>query len=223
MNARDFKAIVVIGAAVGVFAQPIVANFAADIRGVVSLPMPLLRIGVFFIFLVLAPLALWMASFIGKIVPVLYQFAKFSAVGTLNTFVDLGVFNIQTFFLGGELSGLTFAAFKAIAFFAHMTNSFFWNKYWTFEANHTPRLGEVVKFYSIAIAGGLINVSVATYVFVGITRPEFASPALWTNIAAPIAGILSALFWDFFWYKYFVFKKTQDNSLSDSQKAPLLP
>lgn len=206
MTKKDFLLVLVIGAAVGLLAQPIIANFAASIARFLPLSGWALRAGAFVFFLVVAPVALFIASLVGKLLPVLYQFAKFAAVGTLNSFVDLGIFNLETFLLGSLPGTALFAVFKAISFLCATTNSYFWNKFWTFGAGESAATGgEVAKFYGIAVAGGLVNVGVAT--LVRTASPGSIPANLWVNIIAPLAGIFAALLWNFIGYKYFVFRR----------------
>ncbi len=169
--------------------------------------MPLfeLRIIAFLVFLFGAPSALFIFYLASKFIPVLYQFAKFASVGVLNSFVDLGIFNLQTFLYGTLPGASVFAGFKAISFLSATTNSFFWNKYWTFGANAKPQAGEVLKFYSIAIIGGFLNVGVATAV--RTMNLGFIPANVTVNLVAPISGILCVFLWNFIGYKYVVFKK----------------
>lgn len=204
MKRRDLWATLVIGGAVGLLIQPILAN---------NLPPQYhlgfaLRVGIFAFFLIIAPFALWIASLIARAVPTIYQFAQFAAVGTLNSFIDVGVFNLETFFNGTpDISNGLFAAFKAASFLCATTNSFFWNKYWTFNAKEKPSASQVTAFYGIALFGWALNVSVATFVKSIGPQSGQAHLALWINIVAPLAGIAASLFWNFIGYKYFVFKK----------------
>lgn len=207
MKRKDWIAIVVIGAAVGLLSQPILANVADSFHINLTLGV---RVGMFLGFTVLAPIALLIFYLLGKAIPVLYQFGKFAAVGTLNSFVDLGVFNLETLLLGVEPSGLVFAVFKSVSFLCGTTNSYFWNRGWTFHAGTKPTGREAVFFYIVAILGGLVNVGVATYVFGGVTPPAFISAKVWTNLVSPVSGIFAGLLWDFLGYKYLVFKKTAD-------------
>jgi len=201
----DFQAVTVIGIAVGLLSQPIMANLVAE-------PTFVLRLSVFLGFVVLAPLALFIAFLLGKFISVLYQFAKFAAVGVLNTFVDLGVLNLEIF-LSGQASGWAYSLFKAISFLFSTTNSFFWNKYWTFGSKGAATSSEAAKFYSVAAVGWAVNVGLASLVVNGVGRPDIISPNLWANIGA-MAGVAGAMFWDFVGYKYLVFKKSGDQDLS---------
>jgi putative flippase GtrA len=200
MNKKDLLLVTIIGGAVGVLVQPMIQNL-------VTSPTFFIRVGAFLGFLILAPLALIIAYFLSKILPVLYQFAKFGAVGVLNSFIDFGILNLLIF-LFSIGSGLWFSIFKAISFLCATTNSYFWNKYWTFESSNKPKVSEAAKFYTIAITGGFLNVSVASLIFSGINRPEYIPVNLWANVAA-LGGILSAFIWNFLGYKFIVFKKEE--------------
>ena len=205
MNRKDFSLSLTIGAAVGLLCQPIISNFSGGIENLSVVPLSGLRVIAFLVFLLGAPLALFVFYLLSRFVSVLYQFAKFASVGVLNSFVDLGVFNLETFLYGTLPGAYVFAAFKAVSFLTATTNSFFWNKYWTFSANAAPQAGEVFKFYSIAIIGGFLNVGVATAV--RTMNLNFIPANVTVNLVAPITGILCVFLWNFIGYKYVVLKK----------------
>ena len=204
MNKKDLLLVTIIGGAVGILVQPMIQNLVIS-------PTFFIRVGAFLGFLIFAPFALTVAYFLSKILPVLYQFAKFGAVGVLNSFIDFGILNLLIF-LFSIRSGLLFSIFKAISFLCATTNSYFWNKYWTFESSNKPKVSEAAKFYTIAIIGGFLNVSVASLIFSGIHRPEYIPVNLWANVAA-LGGILSAFIWNFLGYKFVVFKKEEENKI----------
>ncbi len=197
MTKKDLSASLVIGAAVGLLIQPILANTITSIHLTI-----LTRIGIFVFFSVFAPFALWLCSLIAKLWKAFYQFGQFAAVGTLNSFIDIGIFNLETFLYAAPISTPIFAVFKAISFLCATTNSFFWNKNWTFGSTDKVNVGEVTGFYTIALVGWGLNVAIAT--FVKSVGPE---TKLWIDIVAPVSGILVTFIWNFVGYKYFVFKK----------------
>jgi putative flippase GtrA len=200
LSAKDLKASLIIGAAVGLLIQPILANTLTSIH--LTLAM---RVGIFVFFTLFAPFALWLCALIGKVWNAFYQFGQFAAVGTLNSFIDIGVFNLETFLLGTSvISSVLFAVFKAISFLCATTNSFFWNRNWTFGSTDKVNAGEVTGFYTVAIIGWAANVAVST--FVKSVGPE---TKIWVDLVAPIAGILVTFIWNFVGYKYFVFKKKE--------------
>ena len=200
MSRKDLTAALIIGAGVGLLIQPILAN------NLPSYHLTLMaRLGIFVFFALFALFALWLAYLISKIWKSFYQFAEFAAVGTLNSFIDIGVFNLETFFYGSSLIGnVLFAAFKAVSFLCATTNSFLWNKNWTFnDSDEKAKTGQVAGFYTIALIGWVVNVGVAT--LVKISGP--VGSHVWVNIVAPLGGIAASFAWNFIGYKYFVFKK----------------
>jgi putative flippase GtrA len=204
MKRNDLYAGTAIGAAVGLLIQPILANLGSF--AILANPTFMLRLGIFIFFTILAPLALWILFLLGTLIPVLYQFGKFAAVGALNTFIDLGVLNL-IIFMTGIAGGIGYVVFKAISFLCATTNSFFWNKYWTFNAKGAATGKETGSFFLFAAIGWAINVGIATFIVNGIARPMSLDPRIWANIGG-LWGVAGSFLWDFFSYKFFVFKKS---------------
>jgi len=212
MTKRDIRLGFIIGAAVGILIQPIISNVLPQFNLSIFL-----RVALFVFFSLLAPFALWIAFLVSRFWKTLYQFAQFAAVGSLNSFIDIGVFNLETFISGSTISTGMFAALKAVSFLCATTNSFFWNKYWTFsDARATHPEGaiketrEAASFYLIAGVGWAVNVGVAT--LVKVFEPSGAATRLWVNIVAPLCGVAASFLWDFLGYKYIVFRKSPNRS-----------
>lgn len=168
------------------------ANFV-----LITLPITLPLLALAFIFIV---------SFLRERMPAIWQLGKFMLVGTLNTFIDLGILNFLMV-LFSIASGWHFSLFKAISFSSAVTNSYFWNKFWTFRKKETKvGAGEYSRFYLITGVGFLLNVGIASLV-VNVIGPQFGfSPTIWANIGAIIA-VLCAFMWNFLGSKFIVFKK----------------
>lgn len=215
MRRNDLIAVTVIGAVVGLLSQPILANIAGSFNLNVTLA---LRASVFVGFTILAPIALTILWFAGKLIPVVYQFGKFAAVGTLNSFVDSGVLNLEL--LAVDHPGAwAFRLMNTVSVFAATTNSFFWNKFWTFDSKEPATIGQTAKFYSIAIMGFLLNVAAASLLYTNVAHPSSISDKLWANIAK-LAGIAASFLWNFIGYKFFVFKKPAASSTPAAPGAP---
>jgi len=145
------------------------------------------------------------AFWIGQKIFILFQAAKFFLVGTLNTFIDLGILNIFIA-ISGIASGVFYSVFKAISFLVATTNSYFWNKFWTFEKKEKPDPKEFLKFLVVTVFGFLINVGVASFV-VNVIGPQFGiGKKIWASIGAIVAAFF-AFVWNFFASKFIVFKK----------------
>ncbi|MBI2888988.1 MAG: GtrA family protein [Candidatus Liptonbacteria bacterium] len=198
MNRWDFAIVTIIGLAIGFLAQPVLTNVAQEIT-------PVLRAGVVFGCLVFAPFALFVAYLLGKLVPALYQFAKFGAVGTLNTLISFGLLNLQSL-LFHVTSGALIPVFATVAFVGATTNSFFWNKFWTFGAHERPKAGEAFKFYFISFIGWGLNVGAVSFVVNFVSHPGI-SPELWLNVGG-LCGVAASFLWNFFGYKFWVFRRT---------------
>jgi putative flippase GtrA len=127
------------------------------------------------------------------------QFTKFFLVGTMNTLVDLGILNLLIL-ISGISSGLEYSVFKGISFLVATTNSYFWNKRWTFKSSQK----KFNQFLIISTIGFVINVGVASFL-VNLIGPQAGlTTKVWANIGA-ISGSITGLLWNFVGYKYIVF------------------
>ena len=152
------------------------------------------------------------ALFFEKRLAILYQFAKFFLVGGLNVLVDLGVLNLLIL-VSAVSSGLGYSVFKGISFLVAVTNSYFWNKNWTFKKDgillHSSipenKKGEFGQFLVVSAIGFLINVLTASLV-VNLVGPQFGlNVKTWANVGA-LMGSVVGLLWNFIGYKFIVFK-----------------
>ena len=149
--------------------------------------------------------ALIVSYFLSRLFNIVYQFAKFILVGSLNFLIDMGVLNFLIFYTGISV-GLTQSAFKGISFIAAVINSYVWNKFWTFSHSKTNRVGkEFLQFLVISTVGFFINLGV-DYYLVNIIHPFWGMQAkTWAQFSAMIAAII-ALVWNFIGYKFIVFE-----------------
>jgi len=151
-------------------------------------------------------LVMFVISLIGKKFLIILQWAKFFLVGTLNTFVDLGVLN-GLILISGIAVGPWYSVFKGISFLVATLNSYLWNKHWTFgkrEEVFAPK--EYSKFLIVVIIGFFINVGIASFV-VNIIGPQFGmGTKMWANVGA-FTAVLFAWIWNFLGSKFIVFKK----------------
>jgi putative flippase GtrA len=155
---------------------------------------------------ILAVLGICIASWIGRKFLFVFQFAKFILTGTLNTFIDLGIFNVLMWCFGVNV-GLILSVFKGISFSVGVTNSYFWNKFWSFgQKEIKPGPKEFSKFYLFTGIGFLLNVSIFSLIIYFIAPLFGLQEEIWANVAAILAGICVCA-WNFLSYKFIVFKK----------------
>lgn len=164
---------------------------------------------------VLSAAGMFAAYWLAKKIKIFYQLAKFVLVGALNTFVDWGILNLLMF-LTSVSSGFLYSVFKGLSFLVATTNSYFWNKFWTFKkisaagmvTGEPPRenVKEPLQFFIVSVIGFALNVGAAT-LLVNVLGPQWGlSRELWANVGA-LAGTLLGMSWNFLGYKLIVFKE----------------
>ena len=164
-------------------------------------------------FPVLSILTLWLASRAAQNFESAYQAAKFVLVGTLNTFVDWGLLNLLLMMLA-VTHGPLYPVCKGISFVVAVTNSYFWNKFWTFKkplmSNNAGKINkkdstELWEFSMVSLIGFALNGSIANLI-VNHWGPHFQMGVkLWATAGA-FGGTIAGLVWNFTGYKLFVFR-----------------
>lgn len=135
------------------------------------------------------------------------SFAKYVMIGLLNAGVDFGVFNLLMFATSIE-KGQSIVFFKVASFIVAFTNSYFWNKYWAFNAGGTSGGGvEFTKFATVTVIGAALNVGITSGIINFVPPIGAISQLAWNNIAAAIAAVI-VLIWNFTGYRVIVFKQT---------------
>ncbi|MFC1663652.1 GtrA family protein [Patescibacteria group bacterium] len=201
MKKIDFIAAFIIGEISAWIAIPILNFIELELPIIGSYPLVLLVL-----LPALAILAVGIAHILAKKIPVILQIVKFFLVGISNSFVDFGVLNFLMW-ITAVFSGWLFSLFLGLSFSLSVINSYFWNKYWTFEKKETkPGPKEFSKFYIIAGVGFLLNIIIASFI-VNVIGPQFGfNEKIWANIGKGIA-IFCICTWNFLGYKFIVFKK----------------
>ncbi|MCD6085837.1 GtrA family protein [bacterium] len=171
------------------------------------------KIKIFFVLPVAIPFFAYVGVFVGflfsKKIKSFFEFVKFFLVGVLNTVLDLGILNFLVL-VSGFTSGFYYSLFKSISFLIAASNSYFWNKVWVFESKEKNVKKESAKFLLISIGGLIINVGIASLIVVFGKNFLNVSSRILGNFGA-IGAVLGSMFWNFFGYKFFVFKKSLKN------------
>lgn len=137
----------------------------------------------------------------------LRELARFSAVGTVAFFVDLGLFNLLRFGpwhtpLADPLEA------KAIAVAVAAVVSWLGSRYWTFSDRRTARHGrELVSFLAVNAAGMAISLACLAFStsVLGLTSP------LAENVSANVVGLTLANAFRYVSYRQLVFTGTPGN------------
>lgn len=210
---KDYLFGVASGLFIGLLMLPILKAAKPDIYQKFStLVVPFFLIGV--------PAGLVVASFIARKIAIIWQVAKFGVIGVLNTLVDIGSLALLTFivrayahtdakatFAIGAVAITVYSVLKAITFIIANINSYYWNKYWTFNQNPEKKTRtQFIQFFAVSIIGFIINVLVATLIF-----KTFGSASVFTadqqGLLGAAAGSIAGLVWNFIGYKFIVFKE----------------
>lgn len=150
---------------------------------------------------------------LSKVSAVFSQIVKFVEIGILNTFIDAGILNLLIS-LTGITSGGGLAPLNTASFLCAMTNSYFWNKFWTFKnpsASSGPAGDRATgkNFLQFLIVSG-IGWGINTGFLVLVTKyfaPMFGlSSGGWANLVK-LGSISISMIWNFLGYKFIVFKK----------------
>jgi putative flippase GtrA len=153
----------------------------------------------------------------GRLGALVRQFGKFIIVGVINTGIDFLVLNVEMKITGITSGGAIFVL-NAISFSVATVNSYFLNKFWTFQdkdgAHETAKFSQ---FMAVSVVGVVINSSIV-YLVTSFLSPFLGIGAIlaflsgkninqfWANFAKLAATGIS-LIWNFIGYKLWVFKK----------------
>jgi putative flippase GtrA len=198
---KDFFLVSIIGVLFGSLVIPVLQNIRPAFWQLNFTNAAATIIG----FLIFANVAMAIAGLIGKKFPSLFQFAKFSASGSLNAALDIGLFNLLSYIFQ-VFSGPLLALFNGIVVFIAFNNSYFWNKLWVFKADGTINIYEYLKFAAATLVGLILGTSIVYYITTFVSAPTGISPQIWENVAKAIS-IPLVVASNFSLYKFVVFKK----------------
>ena len=142
-----------------------------------------------------------------KLLPLILQLWKFGIVGGMNTGVDFLITNLLFWFFKPKgMFGLMLISIFAIL--AAAVNSYFLNKFWTFnnkdEKKTAMKVSEVYKFSIVTFMGMVVNTSI--FLFASKYLAELFSITGFINInAARLTGVVAAMGVTFLGYRFGVF------------------
>ena len=118
------------------------------------------------------------------------QFMQFGIVGASGYVVNLTVFAVLTgsglFFRdGSDGLGLHYIPAAVIAFCVAVTNNFWWNRHWTFDAKHGHAGFQAARFFAVSVAALGVNLVVLELLVSAAGLDELPSQAIAVAVAMP--------------------------------------
>jgi putative flippase GtrA len=134
------------------------------------------------------------------------RFSKFTVVGLINAFVDIGTLNIFLLFLPTRDPSVL-ALYNGVALVLANVNSYLWNTRWTFRSRAKRRDPRQRVLFALQ---ALVNISVSNGLFFVLIRPVLVYtdvPAYLAGNVAKIVSVLVASTISFFVLRYLVFSR----------------
>jgi putative flippase GtrA len=138
--------------------------------------------------------------------PGVLQFIKFCIVGASSFTIDLGISYLLHFHAGFPL-----VPAKTISFVLAVTNGFFWNRRWTFDAvGKRDHREQYAMFFAVNIVGYLLNIGIVTAI-VGLETKTWINqqPSKPVFLIATLIATCFVVFWKFFANKHWTFKQPE--------------
>lgn len=120
-----------------------------------------------------------------------WQLARFTAVGASGYVV-----NLVTFALCVHALDLDFRIAAVIAFLVAVSNNFWWNRHWTFDARAGHAGHQAVRFFAVSIGAFLVNFAVLEVLVTVAGLKEVVAQAIAVAAATPCNFIGNKL-WTF--------------------------
>ena len=148
-----------------------------------------------------------------NILKIITQLWKFGLVGFLNTGVDFLITNLLFWLLKPKnMFGLMLISIVAIL--AAAVNSYFLNKFWTFNKKTKMKVSEIYKFSIVTFLGMVVNTSI--FLFASKYLAELFSIEGFINInIARLTGVAIAMGVTFLGYRFGVFDTESVNDFRE--------
>jgi putative flippase GtrA len=148
----------------------------------------------------------------------LWQFARFCVVGTSNAVIDFGVLNVALAAFPTKAT-VPLLVYNTAAVVLAATNSFVWNRRFTFRVHGPLRAGEVARFAVVAAGTAGLN-DLVLLVLSAVFPALMGSGALGANVLK-LGAILGAMALSFFGMRFWVFIGKQLSPFSPAKVRSL--
>lgn len=120
-----------------------------------------------------------------------WQLARFTAVGAGGYVV-----NLVTFAFCVHVLDVDFRIAAVLAFLVAVTNNFWWNRHWTFDARGGHAGHQAARFLAVSVGAFLVNFAVLELLVTGVGLKEVVAQAIAVAAATPCNFIGNKL-WTF--------------------------
>ena len=119
------------------------------------------------------------------------QLVRFAAVGATGFAINLVVFAACVHVLG-----LDYRLAFVIAFVTSVTNNFWWNRHWTFDARHEHPVFQGTRFFAVSVLAQAFAYVVLVALVSGPGLPKVVAEAIAIAAATPLS-FLGQKLWSF--------------------------
>jgi dolichol-phosphate mannosyltransferase len=119
------------------------------------------------------------------------QFVRFAAVGASGYAVNLGVFALCV-----HAVGIDYRLSSVFAFIVSVTNNFWWNRHWTFDAKHDHYAHQAIRFFAVSVVAFGFTYVVLVALVSGAGLEKVIAQAIAVAAATPLSFIGQKL-WSF--------------------------
>ncbi len=130
------------------------------------------------------------------------QLGRFAVVGISNSVIDFGILNLLLWLYPTTNTWQTLG-YNSLAVLLASTNSFFWNKYWTFQQKNKIEVQEVYRFAVLAISTTVMNDSLM--LLLSKIFPTIMRSSLLGANALKLGAIIGTMSISFFGMRLWVF------------------
>ena len=111
-----------------------------------------------------------------------FQLVRFACVGASGYVVNLAVFALAVHGVGVD-----YRIAATLAFLVAVTNNFFWNRHWTFDARDGHAGFQAARFFAVSVAAFAFNLAALTLLVDLGGLPEVPAQAIAIVLATPVS------------------------------------
>ena len=102
-----------------------------------------------------------------------FQLIRFAAVGASGYVVNLATYTVCL-----HAFGVHYLAAGTVAFLVAVTNNFFWNRHWTFDARDGHAGFQAVRFFAVSVAAFLVSLAMLELLVGGLGVQKVLAQAI---------------------------------------------